>query len=97
MNSKVTDEDMNANLDAKTAKRTATTGCGQGTVFGDRLPNRSRKKLFKEAAELVHEGRFGRMAALHGDRIVDVSLADATAELKTVPPERYAEAEVFFG
>ena len=26
-----------------------------------------------------------------------VPLDEATAELKTVPPERYAEAEVFFG
>jgi 6-phosphofructokinase 1 len=26
-----------------------------------------------------------------------VPLAEATRELKTVPPERYAEAEVFFG
>ena len=24
-----------ADLEAKTAKRTVTTGCGQGTVFGD--------------------------------------------------------------
>jgi ATP-dependent phosphofructokinase / diphosphate-dependent phosphofructokinase len=29
--------------------------------------------------------------------IVDVPLADAVATLKTVPPERYAEAEAFFG
>jgi len=50
-----------------------------------------------KAAELVHEGRFGRMAALHGDRIVDVSLADATAELKTVPPDWYEVARAFFG
>jgi 6-phosphofructokinase len=50
-----------------------------------------------KAAELVDEGRFGRMAALHGDRIVDVSLADATAQLKTVPPEWYDVARAFFG
>ena len=50
-----------------------------------------------KAAELVHEGRFGRMAALEGDRIVDVSLADATAELKTVPPDWYEVARAFFG
>jgi ATP-dependent phosphofructokinase / diphosphate-dependent phosphofructokinase len=49
------------------------------------------------AAQLVDEGRFGRMAALHGDRIVDVSLADATAELKTVPPDWYEVARAFFG
>jgi ATP-dependent phosphofructokinase / diphosphate-dependent phosphofructokinase len=50
-----------------------------------------------KAADLVHERRFGRMAALQGDRIVDVSLADATAELKTVPPEWYEVARAFFG
>src|ERR671911_498480 len=42
-----------------------------------------------KAADLVHEGKFGRMAALHGDVIVDVALSEATAELKMVPPEWY--------
>ena len=37
------------------------------------------------------------MAALHGDEIVDVSLDDATAELKTVPREWYDVARAFFG
>jgi ATP-dependent phosphofructokinase / diphosphate-dependent phosphofructokinase len=50
-----------------------------------------------KAADLVHEGRFGRMAALQGDRIVDVSLAEATAELKKVPREWYEVARAFFG
>jgi phosphofructokinase-like protein len=50
-----------------------------------------------KAADLVQEGRFGRMAALHGDSIVDVSLEEATAELKTVPPEWYDVARAFFG
>ncbi len=50
-----------------------------------------------KAADLVHEGRFGQMAALHGDAIVDVSLAEATAELKTVPPDWYDVARAFFG
>jgi 6-phosphofructokinase 1 len=50
-----------------------------------------------KAADLVHEGKFGRMAALHGDAIVDVSLADATTELKTVPPDWYEVARAFFG
>ena len=50
-----------------------------------------------KAADLVHEGRFGRMAALQGDAIVDVSLEEATAELKTVPPEWYDVARAFFG
>jgi phosphofructokinase-like protein len=50
-----------------------------------------------KAADLVHEGRFGRMAALHGDIIVDVALAEATAELKTVPDDWYEVARAFFG
>jgi 6-phosphofructokinase 1 len=50
-----------------------------------------------KAADLVHEGLFGQMAALHGDAIVDVSLAEATAELKTVPDDWYEVARAFFG
>jgi ATP-dependent phosphofructokinase / diphosphate-dependent phosphofructokinase len=50
-----------------------------------------------KAGDLVHEGSFGRMAALHGDAIVDVSLAEATAELKTVPQDWYDVARAFFG
>jgi phosphofructokinase-like protein len=50
-----------------------------------------------KAADLVDQGRFGRMAALHGDDIVDVSLDEATAEQKTVPPEWYDVAKAFFG
>jgi 6-phosphofructokinase 1 len=50
-----------------------------------------------KAADLVQERRFGRMAALHGDRIVDVSLEEATRELKTVPPDWYETARAFFG
>jgi phosphofructokinase-like protein len=50
-----------------------------------------------KAADLVHEGKFGYMAALQGDEIVEVPLAEATAELKTVPPEWYDVARAFFG
>jgi len=50
-----------------------------------------------KAADLVDEGRFGRMAALQGDSIVDVSLDEATAELKTVPEDWYEVARAFFG
>ncbi len=38
-----------------------------------------------------------REDALHGDAIVDISLSEATAELKTVPPEWYDVAKAFFG
>jgi 6-phosphofructokinase 1 len=50
-----------------------------------------------KAADLVQAGKFGRMAALRGDSIVDVSLEEATAELKTVPPDWYETARAFFG
>jgi phosphofructokinase-like protein len=50
-----------------------------------------------KAADLVEERKFGQMAALHGDHIVDVPLKDATAELKTVPEEWFAVAKAFFG
>jgi 6-phosphofructokinase 1 len=50
-----------------------------------------------KAADLAHEGRFGRMAALQGDAIVDVSLEEATRGLKTVPAEWYDVARAFFG
>jgi ATP-dependent phosphofructokinase / diphosphate-dependent phosphofructokinase len=50
-----------------------------------------------KAADLAHEERWGQMAALQGDRIVDVPLKDATAELKAVPPEWYSVAKAFFG
>ena len=50
-----------------------------------------------QASRAVADGAFGSMVALRGTSIVRVPLAEATAELKLVPPERYAEAEVFFG
>jgi phosphofructokinase-like protein len=49
------------------------------------------------AIDAVHEGDSGVMVALRGTDIVRVPLAEATKELKTVPLERYREAEVFFG
>jgi len=50
-----------------------------------------------KAAELVIAGAWGRMAALRGDEVTDVSLEEATAELKTVPTHWYDTARVFFG
>jgi phosphofructokinase-like protein len=49
------------------------------------------------AIDAVHEGDSGVMVALRGTDIVRVPLSEATSVLKTVPLERYAEAEVFFG
>jgi 6-phosphofructokinase 1 len=51
----------------------------------------------EHAIGAVQDGAFGTMVALRGTDIVRVPLTEATREIKTVPPERYAEAEVFFG
>jgi len=50
-----------------------------------------------EAADLVEQASWGRMAALHGDDVVSVPLTDATAELKLVPQSWYETAKTFFG
>ena len=50
-----------------------------------------------KAADLVQENQWGMMAALHGDAIVAVPLAEAVAELKTVPSAWYDVARAFFG
>ena len=49
------------------------------------------------AVQAAHEEAFGMMVALRGTQIGLVPIAAATRELKLVPPDRYAESEVFFG
>jgi phosphofructokinase-like protein len=49
------------------------------------------------AVDALHDGQSGIMVALRGTDIVRVPLSAATAQLKLVPAERYAESEVFFG
>jgi FdhD protein len=67
-----------ADLDLKTAKRTKTTGCGQGTVFGDlmadidtvRLPpgeTLSRTALYDLLDQVrLHETIYKQAGAVHG-------------------------------
>jgi ATP-dependent phosphofructokinase / diphosphate-dependent phosphofructokinase len=50
-----------------------------------------------QAADLVQQASWGRMAALHGDDVVSVPLTEATAELKLVPQSWYETAKTFFG
>jgi len=50
-----------------------------------------------KAADLALAGEFGQMAALRGDDVVAVPLAEATAKLKVVPREWYDVARAFFG
>jgi hydroxymethylpyrimidine pyrophosphatase-like HAD family hydrolase len=69
-----------------------TAICSNGALVVDLATQRIvRQRLLESevALELVH--------ALRGDDVVAVSLDEATAELKTVPPEWYAVAQAFFG
>ena len=68
-----------------------------GQVFRLFIAAKSKRNGSFTSFITVNEGDFGRMMALRGTDIVRVPLADATRELKTVPLERYTEAEVFFG
>jgi 6-phosphofructokinase 1 len=54
-------------------------------------------RLGLAAVDAAHEGVADVMVALRGTDIVRVPLAEALDTLKTVPTERLAEAEVFFG
>jgi phosphofructokinase-like protein len=49
------------------------------------------------AIDLVHEGVFGRMAALQGNKIIDIPLSVAVGTLKTVDMDLFEVAKVFFG
>jgi 6-phosphofructokinase 1 len=51
-------------------------------------------RLGLKAVELAAAGRWGRMAAVRGMEIVDVSLEEATRERRAVPPEWIAAGGV---
>jgi len=48
------------------------------------------------AVEMVKAGKFGRMAALQSNEITDIPIKEAIGKLKTVDPEQYKVAQVFF-
>ena len=50
-----------------------------------------------KAYEMARQGEWGHMAAVRGNRIVSVPLAEAVGELKRLDEEIYRIAEVFFG
>jgi 6-phosphofructokinase 1 len=86
-------------IEARTGYETRVTVLGHVQRGGSPTP-RDRVLATRyglKAADLVEEKKFGRMAALHGDEVVDVPLAEATAEIKTVPPGWWAVAQAFFG
>ncbi len=66
---------------------------GSPTAFDRVLGTRFGVK----AIELVKNKKFGRMVALSGNKIIDVSLEEAVKALKTVDSELYEIAKVFFG
>ena len=66
---------------------------GSPTAFDRVLGTRFGVK----AVELVKEKKFGQMCALSGNKIISVPLEKATGTLKTVDPEYYEIAKVFFG
>jgi len=49
------------------------------------------------AVELIKNTDFGKMVALHGNKIVPVELNKAVSKLKTVDMELYEIAKIFFG
>jgi 6-phosphofructokinase 1 len=90
---------LGAEIEERTGYETRVTVLGHVQRGGTPTP-RDRVLATRyglKAADLVHEGKFGQMAALRGDDIVDVSLDEATAELKTVPEDWYSVARAFFG
>lgn len=71
------------NLDEKMAKRTKTTGCGEGTVFGDLMEEVDkialRRDVFVEESTLfgllnnvrLHESIYKQAGAVHGCALAD--------------------------
>ncbi len=49
-----------------------------------------------KAYDLIEKGKFGRMASLKGNQIIDVSLEEATADVKTLDLGLYEIAKIFF-
>jgi len=66
---------------------------GTPTAFDRVLATR----LGLAAIDAAHDGRWGTMPALRGTRIELVPLAEAVAELRTVPLEDYEAFNALFG
>jgi 6-phosphofructokinase 1 len=90
---------LEGEIERITGKETRTTVLGHvqrggtPTAFDRVLATR----FGLHAIDAADGGRWGTMTALRGTEIELVELTEATAELKTVPPSLYEEAEVFFG
>jgi 6-phosphofructokinase 1 len=92
-------EALGRDIEERTGFETRVTVLGHVQRGGSPTP-RDRvlaTRFGLKAADLADEASFGRMAALHGDKVVDIPLEEATRELKTVPAEWYDVARAFFG
>ncbi len=92
-------EELAAHIEKRTGYETRVSVLGHiqrggsPTAFDRVLGTRFGVK----AVELIKNKKFGRMVALAGIKIIDVSLDDAVKALKTVDMELYDIAKVFFG
>ncbi|MFA4993347.1 MAG: ATP-dependent 6-phosphofructokinase, partial [Candidatus Omnitrophota bacterium] len=92
-------EDLAAQIEKRTGFETRVSVLGHiqrggsPTAFDRVLGTR----LGVKAVELIKNKKFGRMVALAGIKIIDVSLEEAVKALKTVDAELYDIAKVFFG
>ncbi|GAA0923049.1 6-phosphofructokinase [Streptomyces thermoalcalitolerans] len=86
-------------LENRTGKESRTTVLGHVQRGGTPSPyDRWLATRFGlHAVDVLRDGDFGTMVALRGTDIVRVPLTDATRGVKKVPPELYAEFDVFFG
>src|SRR3989441_6148232 len=66
---------------------------GSPTAFDRILATRFGIKAY----EMIREAKWGEMAAIRGNRIISIPLAEAVGELKRLDEEIYRVAEVFFG
>jgi ATP-dependent phosphofructokinase / diphosphate-dependent phosphofructokinase len=66
---------------------------GSPTAFDRVLGTRYGVK----AVDLIHEGKYGNMVCLRGNKIEFIPLKDAMTKLKLVDPELIQTAEIFYG
>jgi phosphofructokinase-like protein len=86
-------------IETRTGKEARTTVLGHTQRGGTPTPfDRWLATRFGlHAIDAVRDQDWGKMVSLQGTRIVRVPISEATAQLKTVDPELYEEASVFFG
>ncbi|MCH6159815.1 6-phosphofructokinase [Streptomyces marispadix] len=86
-------------IEKRTGKEARTTVLGHIQRGGTPTPfDRWLATRFGlHAIDAVRDQDWGKMVALQGTKIVRVPISEATSKLKTVDPEMYEEAEVFFG